>query len=77
MDDATRLEVFRQSLLSRRLEERIMSLAKAGEVPASLHMGAGKKSRRSRRSPRCVRTTRCSTAIAVSVIGSRAASSPK
>src|SRR5258708_24932774 len=41
MDDATRLEVFRQSLLSRRLEERVMSLAKAGEVPASLHMGAG------------------------------------
>ena len=32
MDDATRLEVFRQSLLSRRLEERVMSLAKAGEV---------------------------------------------
>lgn len=43
MDDATRLEVFRQSLLSRRLEERVMSLAKAGEVPASLHMGAGQE----------------------------------
>ena len=43
MDDATRLEVFRQSLLSRRLEERVMGLAKAGEVPASLHMGAGQE----------------------------------
>jgi pyruvate dehydrogenase E1 component alpha subunit len=43
MDDATRLEVFRRSLLSRRLEERVMSLAKAGEVPASLHMGAGQE----------------------------------
>ena len=43
MDDATRLEIFRQSLLSRRLEERVMSLAKSGEVPASLHMGAGQE----------------------------------
>jgi pyruvate dehydrogenase E1 component alpha subunit len=43
MDDATRLDVFRQSLLSRRLEERVMSLAKAGELPASLHMGAGQE----------------------------------
>jgi pyruvate dehydrogenase E1 component alpha subunit len=43
MDDATRLVVFHRSLLSRRLEERVMSLAKAGEVPASLHMGAGQE----------------------------------
>ena len=41
MDDATRPEVFRKMLLSRRLEERIRQLSMAGELPATLHTGAG------------------------------------
>jgi len=41
MDDATRPEVFRKMLLSRRLEERIRQLSMAGELPATLHPGAG------------------------------------
>jgi acetoin:2,6-dichlorophenolindophenol oxidoreductase subunit alpha len=41
MDDVTRLEVFRKMLLSRRLEERIRQLSMAGELPATLHPGAG------------------------------------
>ena len=78
MDDATRLEVFRQSLLSRRLEERIMSLAKAGEVPASLHMGAGQEvAQIAALAALASAATRCSTAIEVSATGSRAVSSPR
>ena len=41
MDDAIRLEVFRKMLLSRRLEERVRQLSMAGELPATLHPGAG------------------------------------
>jgi pyruvate dehydrogenase E1 component alpha subunit len=41
MDRATRLEIFRAALRTRRLEERIISLARTGEVPAALHAGAG------------------------------------
>jgi acetoin:2,6-dichlorophenolindophenol oxidoreductase subunit alpha len=43
MDDATRLEIFRKVLLSRRLEERIRQLSMAGEIPATLHPGAGQE----------------------------------
>jgi acetoin:2,6-dichlorophenolindophenol oxidoreductase subunit alpha len=43
MDDGTRLEVFRKMLLSRRLEERIRQLSMAGELPATLHPGAGQE----------------------------------
>src|SRR5262245_11178510 len=43
MDDATRLEVFRKMLLSRRLEERVRQLSMAGELPATLHPGAGQE----------------------------------
>jgi pyruvate dehydrogenase E1 component alpha subunit len=43
MDDATRLEVFRKILFSRRLEERIRQLSMAGEIPATLHPGAGQE----------------------------------
>ena len=43
MDDGTRLEIFRKMLLSRRLEERIRQLSMAGELPATLHPGAGQE----------------------------------
>jgi TPP-dependent pyruvate/acetoin dehydrogenase alpha subunit len=36
-----RLEIFRKALLARRFEERVAHLARAGEVPAALHLGAG------------------------------------
>lgn len=35
------LEVFRTALTARRFEERVVRLARAGEVPATLHVGAG------------------------------------
>src|SRR5258706_11938030 len=43
MEDSIRLEVFRKSLQARRLEERIRQLSMAGELPASLHPGAGQE----------------------------------
>jgi pyruvate dehydrogenase E1 component alpha subunit len=43
LDDDTRLALFRRALLARRLEERIVALAKAGEIPATLHEGAGQE----------------------------------
>ncbi len=43
MDDATRVEIFRKMLLSRRLEERIRQLSMAGELPATLHPGSGQE----------------------------------
>lgn len=43
MDTDTRLRVARLALASRRLEERVLTLSKAGEVPGSLHMGAGQE----------------------------------
>jgi TPP-dependent pyruvate/acetoin dehydrogenase alpha subunit len=43
MDDATRLAILRRALLARRLEERIIQLAMAGELPATLHPGAGQE----------------------------------
>ena len=43
MDDSTRLEIFRKALRARRLEERIRQLSMAGELPATLHPGAGQE----------------------------------
>ena len=43
MDDATRLDVHRKMLLSRRFEERIRRLSMAGELPATLHPGEGQE----------------------------------
>ncbi|MGH7856683.1 MAG: thiamine pyrophosphate-dependent dehydrogenase E1 component subunit alpha [Candidatus Binatia bacterium] len=43
MDDAVRVAIFEKMLLSRRLEERIRQLAMAGELPATLHPGAGQE----------------------------------
>jgi len=43
LDDATRIEIFRKMLLSRRLEERVRQLSMAGELPATLHPGAGQE----------------------------------
>ncbi|HVP29727.1 MAG TPA: thiamine pyrophosphate-dependent dehydrogenase E1 component subunit alpha [Myxococcota bacterium] len=43
MDDATRVEIFRRCLLARRLEERIIQLAMAGELAATLHPGQGQE----------------------------------
>ena len=35
------LEVFRVALTARRFEERVTRMARAGEIPATLHLGAG------------------------------------
>jgi TPP-dependent pyruvate/acetoin dehydrogenase alpha subunit len=43
LDDATRLEIFRKMLLSRRLEERVRQLSMAGDLPATLHPGSGQE----------------------------------
>jgi pyruvate dehydrogenase E1 component alpha subunit len=43
MNDSTRLEIFRKALRARRLEERIRQLSMAGELPATLHPGAGQE----------------------------------
>jgi pyruvate dehydrogenase E1 component alpha subunit len=43
LDDATRIEIFRKMLLSRRLEERVRQLSMAGELPATLHPGSGQE----------------------------------
>lgn len=41
MEESVRVGVFRTALTARRLEERITALARAGEVPEGLHLGAG------------------------------------
>jgi acetoin:2,6-dichlorophenolindophenol oxidoreductase subunit alpha len=38
-----RLEIYRLASLARRFEARVEQLAKAGELPATLHMGAGQE----------------------------------
>jgi|SRR5581483_6925258 len=43
MEDGVRLRVFRIALTARRFEERITLLAKDGEVPSGLHLGAGQE----------------------------------
>jgi pyruvate dehydrogenase E1 component alpha subunit len=43
MDDGVRRQVFRIALTARRFEERIALLARAGEVPGALHLGAGQE----------------------------------
>lgn len=39
----TMLKSFRDALLSRRFEERVIQMAMAGEIPATLHPGAGQE----------------------------------
>lgn len=41
MHDDVRQRIFRTALTARRFEECVVRLAKAGEVPATLHVGAG------------------------------------
>jgi pyruvate dehydrogenase E1 component alpha subunit len=41
VDDEVRLRIYRTALTARRFEERVARLARAGEVPAALHLGAG------------------------------------
>lgn len=36
-------QVYRQSVLARRFEERVIQMAMAGEIPATLHPGAGQE----------------------------------
>jgi pyruvate dehydrogenase E1 component alpha subunit len=43
MDNGLLGEIYSTALLSRRFEERIMQMAMAGEIPASLHPGAGQE----------------------------------
>jgi pyruvate dehydrogenase E1 component alpha subunit len=43
MEEKLELEIFRRALLARRLEERIAQLTLAGEIPATLHPGAGQE----------------------------------
>jgi pyruvate dehydrogenase E1 component alpha subunit len=43
VQDSVALEIFRKALLARRLEERIAQLTLAGEIPATLHPGAGQE----------------------------------
>ena len=43
MDQTRLLDIFRTALLSRRFEERIVRLAMAGEIPGTLHAGAGQE----------------------------------
>jgi pyruvate dehydrogenase E1 component alpha subunit len=43
MDAKKLLEIYRTALLSRRFEERVIELSMAGEVPATLHPGAGQE----------------------------------
>jgi len=43
MNDQQILDVFSKALLTRRFEEKIRELAMAGEVPSSLHEGAGQE----------------------------------
>lgn len=43
MDHAQLLDIFRTALLTRRFEERLVRLAMAGEIPGTLHAGAGQE----------------------------------
>ncbi len=43
MDDERLLDIFRTVQLTRRFEDRIIQLAMAGEIPATLHPGAGQE----------------------------------
>jgi pyruvate dehydrogenase E1 component alpha subunit len=43
MDAKLLLDVFKTSLLARRFEARIVQMAMAGEIPGSLHAGAGQE----------------------------------
>jgi len=43
MDPKLMLDVFKTSLLARRFEARIIQMAMAGEIPGSLHAGAGQE----------------------------------
>ena len=43
MDEGARLEVYARASLARRFEARVEQLAKSGEIPATLHMGAGQE----------------------------------
>jgi acetoin:2,6-dichlorophenolindophenol oxidoreductase subunit alpha len=43
LEDSVRVEIFRKVLLSRRFEERIRQLSMSGELPATLHPGAGQE----------------------------------
>lgn len=43
MDHTQLVDIFRTSLLTRRFEERIVKLAMAGEIPGTLHAGAGQE----------------------------------
>lgn len=43
MDRALRREILTKALLTRRFEERVIQLSMAGEIPATLHPGAGQE----------------------------------
>jgi TPP-dependent pyruvate/acetoin dehydrogenase alpha subunit len=43
MDTARLRDIYRTALLSRRFEERVIELSMAGELPATLHPGAGQE----------------------------------
>jgi len=43
MHQGERLEIYRRASLARRFETRVEQLAKAGEIPATLHLGAGQE----------------------------------
>jgi TPP-dependent pyruvate/acetoin dehydrogenase alpha subunit len=43
MDDTTRRAVLHKAVLARRLEARVVALAKAGMLPATLHLGTGQE----------------------------------
>src|SRR5438876_9497288 len=43
MDQKLMLDVFKAALLSRRFEARVIQMAMAGEIPGTLHTGAGQE----------------------------------
>ena len=43
MDLKLMLEIFKTSLLARRFEARVIQMAMAGEIPGTLHAGAGQE----------------------------------
>src|SRR5262249_12926354 len=43
MDSKLMLDIFKISLLARRFEARVVQMAMAGEIPGSLHAGAGQE----------------------------------
>ena len=43
MDQKVMLDIFKTSLLARRFEARVIQMAMAGEIPGSLHAGAGQE----------------------------------